>query len=152
MATYNGRESRVSVSADTTEAIVTELGNWKINTSADEIDTTAFGDGWGKSDVGMKKWNGSLTGFCDPEDTDGQEVLEDAFQNGTLVPDIRFYIQYTTTSGEKNIYYTPDTVTDSNAGARVTSYDVEQDKAGVATLNMNFSGSGPLKRVIETVA
>ena len=52
MATYNGREARVTVNASSTEAIVTEIGSWSIDMSAEEVDTTAFGDGWGKSDRG----------------------------------------------------------------------------------------------------
>ena len=151
MSTYNGRDARVTVNADTTEKIVTEIGSWNIDTSADEIDTTAFGDGWGKSDVGMKKWSGSLSGFSDPADTTGQDVLYQAFLSGSLIGDIRFYLEYSETSGADIKYIEPDTVSDANAGLRVTSWNVTQDKANVASLSMNFSGSGPLRIVQTTV-
>jgi len=152
MATYNGRDARVTVNASATEAIVTEIGNWTVDMGTDEIDTSAFGDGWGKSDVGMKKWSGSLTGFVDPKDTTGQAVVEAAFQSGALLQDIRFYLAYSTTSGEDLIYLAPDTVADSNAGLRVTAYKYSQDKAGVGTLSVTFSGSGPVKVTTSTVA
>lgn len=148
MATYSGRNARIAVNG----ALITEMGSWSIDRSADEIDTAAFGDGWKKSDVGMKGWSGSMDGFYDPADTTGQQVLEDAYQNGTLIQDIKFYIKYSTTSGETIRYLTPDTTSDPDAGLRITSLNVSIDKAGVAQLSASFSGSGPIKVVEETVA
>ncbi|MGX7950484.1 phage tail tube protein [Oleidesulfovibrio alaskensis] len=152
MATVSGRKARVTVGASGgTEQIVGEISNWDMNLSADEVDTTAFGDGWGKSDVGMKKWSGSCAGSADPTDATGQGVVEAAFDTGALIPDIRFYVEYSETAGEKLVYYAPDTASDASAGARITSVNVKQDKAGVATISFNFSGCGPLKRFSETV-
>lgn len=151
MATYNGRDARVTVNSNTTEAIVTELGNWSIDRTATDIDTSAFGDGWGKSDVGIRKWSGSMTGFYDPADTTGQAVLEDAFNSGELVSDIRFYLKYGTGSGTTVKYLTPDTATDPNAGIRINTFNTSTDKEGVATLTMNFGGSGPCLVVEETL-
>lgn len=151
MATYNGREARITVNASTAEALITEMGSFSINRGAGELDTTAFGDGWSKSDVGMLKWSGSLSGFFDPEDTTGQQVLEDAFAAGSLIGDIRFYIEYSETPGDTVRYLTPDTTTDPNAGLRITSMDVSVDKSGVAQLSVNFSGSGPVHVVSETL-
>lgn len=152
MATFNGREARVTVNASTTEALVAEISNWKIDMSAGEVDTTVFGDGWGKSDVGMKTWKGSMSGFFDNTDTAGQEVIKAAYLSGDLLADIRFYVQYTTESGEDNIYVAPDTASDANAGLRVTSLSIGTDKSGVATIDMSFSGSGPVKETTDTVA
>lgn len=145
MATYNGRNARVTVNASETEVIITELGSWSVSRTASEIETDSFGDGWGKSDVGMKRWSGSLSGYYDPEDTQGQKVLEDAYASGALLKDIRFYIKYSEEPGEKIKYLAPDTAADPNAGLRITSLDVSTDKAGVAQLQCNFSGSGPVK-------
>lgn len=150
MATLNGRNARVTVKPSGTEQIVMEIGSWSIDLGADEIDTTSFGSGWAKSDVGMKKWSGSLEGFSDPSDDDGQGVIEEAFLSGALVGHIRFYEKYAAT-GEV-VYWTPDITTDASAGARITAFNVSQDKAGVASLSVSFSGSGPLKRVVETVS
>ncbi len=151
MATLNGRNARVTVNASTTEALVAEMADWQIDTSADEIDTAAFGDGWGKSDVGMLKWSGSANGFYDPGDTAGQEVLQDAFLAGTLLQDIRFYARYATGSGEQIVYIEPDTSADPNAGVRITSVKIGASKSGVASLAFTFSGSGPYRRVEETI-
>lgn len=152
MATYSGRNARVTVNASTTEAIVAELSDWKITMSASEIDTTSFGDSWGKSDVGMKNWTGSVSGFFDSSDTTGQDVLRAAFEAGTLLADMRFYITYSETSSETIVYVAADTATDANAGLRISSLDIGQDKGGVATLSMNFTGSGPVTDFTETVS
>ena len=133
MATYNGREASVKIGTYT----VAELGTWSLSMTADEIDTTAFGSTWAKSDVGFKKWSITFSGFWDPTDTNGQKVIEDAFQSGNLIDDIKLYIDNTS-------YWVPDTTTDSNAGGRVTNYSVGQSKAGVATIDITISGSGPI--------
>ena len=150
MSTYNGRDARITVNSQTTEAIITEIGNWSINRSADEIDTTAFGDGWGKSDVGMLKYSGSFSGFFDPTDTTGQGVLKTAYEAGTLINDIRFYYEYSDTVSDTVRFLRPSSGT--NYGIRITSMDVSIDKAGVATLNVSFSGSGPIEEATEVVS
>jgi len=151
MPTYNGREAMVTVNASTAEAIVTEMSNWDLSINVEEIDTTAFGDGWGKSDVGMKKWSGSFSGFFDPKDATGQAIIKAARDSGDLLPDIRFYVQYSETSGDEIIYFTPDVAADANAGARITSMAIKQDKSGVASLSVSFTGSGPIAEKVETL-
>ena len=136
MPTYSGRNASVKKGTYT----IAELGSWSIERTQDEIDTTAFGSTWGKSDVGFQKWSASFTGFFDPTDTNGQVAMESAMNAGTLVNDIKFHFS-------ANSYFTPDVTTDSNAGGRVTSFNVGQDKAGVASLNMTMTGSGPITRV-----
>jgi hypothetical protein len=152
MGTYSGRNGRITLGAPGAEHIIAEMGNWTCNRSADEIDTTAFGDGWGKSDVGMKKWQGSMQGNYDPTDADGQAQVEAAYDAGSLLQDIRFYVKYSAVPGEQVIYFTPDTDSDPNAGMRVTSLEATVDKADVGKISIQLSGSGPVKRVIETVA
>jgi len=152
MATFNGRNGRVTVNADTTEAIVLELSSWSLDITSEEIDTTAFGSGWGKSDVGMKSWSGSATGNYDPTDTTGQKILLDAFDAGSLLNDVRFYVSFSEEAGETVLFFEPDIVSDTNAGLRVTGVSTSLDKSGVATINFSFSGSGPLSRGSETIS
>ncbi|GFK95446.1 hypothetical protein NNJEOMEG_03309 [Fundidesulfovibrio magnetotacticus] len=148
MATYSGRNARVTLGDGATEKIIMELGTWKVSMKANEVDTSAFGDGWGKSDVGIMNWSGSLDGNYDPKDADGQAVLEAAFKSGQLIQDIKFYLKHQAT-GEV-VFFEPDTVSDANAGVRITALDVSVDKAGVGKISATFSGSGPCKKTIET--
>lgn len=152
MSTFSGRDGKITLGDPGAEHIIAEMGNFTVNRSADEIDTTAFGDGNKKSDVGMKSFSGSMQGNYDPTDTDGQAAVELAYETGSLLGDIRFYVQHSTTSGDRVIYFTPDTDTDPNAGMRVTSLEVSVDKSDVGKINIQLSGSGPVKRIIDTVA
>jgi len=149
MATLSGRDGRVTVKPDATEAIVAEMGAWNINLAAGEIDTTAFGDGWAKSDTGMKKWDGTFSGYSDPGDTTGQGVIEAAFLSGALINHIRFYEKYA--EAGQVVYWTPDIASAASAGVRITAFNVTQDKSDVSKVSISFSGSGPLKRVVETL-
>lgn len=133
MATKSGRNASIKVGTYT----VAEQGTWTLTMTRDEIDTTAFGSTWGKSDVGFGRWTMTFSGFADPTDTNGQVVLETGFINGTLLTTVYLYIDSTS-------YWTPDLTTDSDAGGRVTNYAITQDKANVATVSFTMSGSGPV--------
>jgi predicted secreted protein len=133
MSTYNGRNADVKKGT----YVVAELASWSLDLSNDEIDTTAFGSTWKKSDVGMRGWSVSVEGHYDPSDTNGQGAIETAWANGSLINDIKLYIDNTS-------YWIPDVTTDSNAGGRVTSYAVGQAHDGVASISFTLAGSGPI--------
>lgn len=150
MATFNGRDARITVSNDTTEAIVAEMGNWSITRKAAEIDTTSFGDGWSKSDVGMLAYSGSFSGSFDPTDTTGQAVLKTAFEAGSLINDVRFYYEYSETVSDTVRFLAP--ASGSENGIRITDMSVSIDKNGVGKLNVSFSGSGAIEEDTEVVS
>ena len=143
MATFNGRNARITVNSSATEAIIAEMSDWSINRKAAEIDTTAFGDGWSKSDVGMLSFSGSFKGSFDPTDAAGQGVLKTAFEAGSLISDIKFYLDYKSVTKR---YLTPAV----GAGIRITSMDVSIDKNGVGQLSVSFSGSGAIEENTAT--
>jgi predicted secreted protein len=133
MSTYNGRNAQVLKGTYT----IAELASWTLDLSNDEIDTTAFGSTWKKSDVGMRGWSLSVEGHADPSDTNGQGAIEAAWADGSLINDIKVYYDQTS-------YWVPDTTTDANAGGRVTAYQVGQAHDGVASISFTLSGSGPI--------
>lgn len=144
MATFSGRNARITVGAPASEKIVSEMSSWSVKAKADSVDANVFGDGWGKSDVGLKNWDGSVEGFVDPTDTLGQKVFEDAFLSGDLVEGVRFYLKYSKTVGAQIAFYTGD--------VRITSFDVSIDGKGLGKLSMSFTGSGPFTKELDTVA
>ncbi len=119
-------------------ALVENLGNWKISLTGSEIDVSAFGDTWEKKMPSMKGWNATLTGMYDPADTDGQQVLHNAWLNGTKITNIRFYIDSTS-------YWSVASDENTNYGCYINSMDVTHDKAGVAQITMNILGFGKVK-------
>ena len=133
MATYNGRNATVKKGTYT----VAEFASWSLDLSNDEIDTTSFGSTWKKSDVGMRGWTLSVEGHYDPSDTNGQRALEAAWAAGSLVNDIKLYVNNTS-------YWVPDVTTDSAAGGRVTTYTLNTAHDAVAGISMTLSGSGPI--------
>jgi hypothetical protein len=133
MATFNGRDATVKIGTYT----VAEFASWSLDLSNDEIDTTSFGTTWKKSDVGMRGWSLSAEGHYDPTDTNGQGAIEAAWANGSLINNVKLFIDGTS-------YWVPDVTTDSNAGGRVTSYATNQSHDGVAGLSFTLSGSGPI--------
>jgi len=152
MATFNGRNARITVNALTAETIIAEMSDWSINRKAAEIDTTSFGDGWSKSDVGMLSYSGSFKGSFDPTDTTGQGVLKTAFEDGDLINDIRFYFEYSDTSAATIRYLAPaEVVAGEENGIRITSMDVSIDKNGVGQLSVSFSGCGAIEENTATV-
>ena len=133
MTTYNGRNALVKIGTVT----VAEMASWSLDLSNDEIDTTAFGSTWKKSDVGMRGWSLSISGHYDPSNATGQGVIEAAWAAGSLITTIRAYVNAAS-------YWTPDQATDSGAGGRVTSYALNQAHDAVAGISFTLSGSGPV--------
>lgn len=133
MATYNGRNASVKKGTYT----VAEFVSWSLKLGNDEIDTSAFGSTWKKTDVGQRGWSLSVEGHYDPSDTDGQKALETAWANGSLVNDVKLYVDNTS-------YWVPDVTTDASAGGRVTDYECSMENKGVGKMSMTLSGSGPI--------
>ena len=133
MATKNGRNATVKYGIYT----IAELASWSLDLSNDEIDTSAFGSTWKKSDVGMRGWSLSVSGHWDPTDSTGQAMIEAAWAGGSLINTIKMYVDNTS-------YWIPDVTTDSAAGGRVTSYAVNQAHDAVAGISFTLSGSGPI--------
>ena len=133
MATYNGRNALIKIGTVT----VAEMASWSLDLSNDEIDTSAFGSTWKKSDVGMRGWSLSVSGHYDPSNTTGQGLIETAWAGGSLMGTVRVHVSAAS-------YWTPDTATDASAGGRVTSYALNQAHDAVAGISFTLSGSGPV--------
>jgi len=130
MATLSGRDASVKLGT----YLIAEQGAWNMNLSADEIDTTVFGDTWGKTDIGMSKWSIDFNGFYDTDDTYQNDLIDALIANdGTLQSTIRLYVDNTS-------YWTPGT--DVTSGGRITGITIGHDKAGVASISFTVSGSG----------
>ena len=119
---------------------VENIGEWTLTRGSDIVDTTAIGDSFHKKEQTINDWSASVTGFFDPDDTNGQKVLEDAYFAGTLVQNVRFY-------EKADVYYKPDTATDCNAGCFIESIETSRDAAGVVAVTMAIAGTGPILRV-----
>jgi len=136
LGTMSGRYAKVALGA----ATVVGMGTWTIPITLDEIDGTAFGSTWKKTDVGFSGWTASFNGYYDTGDTTGQGALQTAAVAGTLITDVRFYVDSTS-------YWTPDVTTDTGAGCRITSLEMTFDKADIGRVSYTVSGTGPIALV-----
>ena len=130
----SGRKASIKLD----NVIIRGLGDWNLTRTAKEIDDSEFGNEYEKYDVGMKGAKGDFKGKVRLTDA-GQTALEEAYATGALIADLRFYINET-------VYWAPDTVTDSEAGARLTSLKIGTKLDGVATADYAVSFSGPVKQ------
>lgn len=136
MATYLGANSSVKIG----DTIVAALSEWTLDITSDAIKQGVFGSTWGKAHgTGETNWNGSFSGMLDISDTDGQEVLMNAVVSGTLIDDLRLYVDDTT-------YWAPDTVTDSEAGCYITSYNSTATHGDIIKVSVSFEGTGPVHK------
>lgn len=136
MGTMSGREAAVKLAT----ATIAGMGNWTVSFSLDEIDATAFGSDWKKTDVGFLGWTASFNGYYDTADTTGQGDLESSAIAGTKITTVRFYVDNTS-------YWTPDTTTEADAGARISSFEIAFDKADIGRISYTLAGTGPLTLV-----
>lgn len=130
----SGRFASVKLGTNTIRGI----GKWDLDISAKENDDTEFGSGWESTNLGMLSWKASFSGHINATDAQQAELVT-YLLSGDLIQDLRLYVNDT-------IYYAPDLATDPDAGGRISSYKVAQSKDGIATLDLQIAGSGPIKR------
>ena len=132
-----GRNARIKLGT-TTIARMTSLDVTYNNAM---VDITSFGDAAAKFCRGMQSWVATVGGHLDLADA-SQSTLVDAAEDGTLVQDLRFYIDSTN-------YFASDIVTDDEAGMYIDTYNFTGDNNSVVSFTMSVTGNGPLKRYPE---
>lgn len=147
MSALIGKDAKVSLGGDQ----VVGMGTWSIDFgSTDEYDSSEFGDEWEEVMFGLRR-GGSITfdGHFYPADTTGQGAVEEAYVNGTDLTDLRLYYNSTSywrpnrTAG----YFSPTLTTGAGtpvSTARITSYNVGMDKAGLGSVAFTARISGSL--------
>ena len=145
MARRVGKDAKVTLGTDT----VTEMGTWSINgIQTEEFDASAFGDTWKEFEYGMKDGGTvSFNGHYDPDDTTGQQALQQANLYNSALTNLRLYIDNTSyfepcqTTG----YFSPNLTTGAPTQAssvKITSLDITADKSGIETISFGGKVSG----------
>lgn len=115
---------------------VANLASWKIDLPTDELDASVFGTGWGATMPGQQKWVGTVEGFLDMADTNGQAAMKTAKLAGTKMTDLKF--MQDSTSG-----WVADVTTDSSAGAYVLGMSIDTAQNGLIKVSYKIGGYGP---------
>ena len=129
-----GRNARIKL--DTTT--IARMTSMDVTINNETIDITSFGDESMKFCRGMQSWTATITGHLDLDDA-SQSTLVDAAEQGTLVNNLRFYIDATN-------YFAADIVADPEAGLYIDSYNFTADNNSVVSFSMSVTGNGVLTR------
>jgi predicted secreted protein len=131
MGTHAGKEGVVKVGG--TPAVVAEVQEWQIETSADISDNTTLNSaqsngGWKSNRATLKSWQGSVSCLLDDTDTNGQDTMRE----GASI-DLKVYIE-----GED----TGDTF--FSGTAIITSVSRSGNLQDDVPFNVSFTGTGAL--------
>lgn len=74
---------KVSTATGGTYTTIGQMNQASMDINGENLDITAFGDGWHKRLQGLKDASYSLSGFFMTTDASGQTALRTAFVNGT---------------------------------------------------------------------
>jgi len=136
MATKSGTNATAKIGSTT----IANLANWTISDNTEALEAPVFGDTNNKvHGMGTRKVSGSVSGYLDVDDTNGQEALNSAYTDRTSVIDFRLYIDATT-------YYSPDTVTDTDACVYITSVNISAAQNEIIPVEFTFVVSGAWTR------
>jgi predicted secreted protein len=108
-------------------SVVAEINDAGPSLSADNQDTTVFGDNWIDRIQGLKDGSWSLSGFYVSTDTNGQVRILNAFLNDTALY-IRVYPGGGTAGFKQQV--------------KVSSFEVSNAVDGVAELSIELEGAG----------
>lgn len=122
-----GKAGKVLIGTGTTKVV--GIKSWSLELSLDTLETTALGDDWKNYIAGLKEWTASSEGDYEvTSDTTGQQELQEAFLNGTIVT-VKLYVDGTN-------YYT--------GSAYINSLSIEDPVDDVVNISIEFTGNGPL--------
>ena len=140
-----GKDAKVALGS----ATIVEMGTWALNgITTDEFDASAFGDTWKEFEYGMKDGGTvSFNGHYDPDDTTGQQALQQANLYNSALLNLRIYIDNTSyfepcqTTG----YFSPNLTTGAPtqlSNVKITTLDINADKSGIESISFTGKVSG----------
>ena len=140
-----GKDAKVALGANT----VAEMTQWAIEgIQTDEFDASAFGDTWKQFEYGMKDGGTvSFNGHYDPDDTTGQQALQQANLYNSAVTNLRLYVDNTSyfepcqTTG----YFSPNLTTGAPtqlSSVKITALNVNADQSGIEAVSFSGKVSG----------
>ena len=145
MAVKVGHLGKVFLGAST----IIGMGTWSLSgITADQMESSAFGDNWKTYEFGMKD-GGQVTfnGFLDPADVTGQEALQKANIANTDLTSLRLWVDATSyyEPNQTTSYFSPNLTSAQNtpvSHVNIISYDIGMDKSGLATTSFTAKVSG----------
>ena len=146
MAVKVGHKGKVTLGAST----IVGMGTWSLSgITADQMESSDFGDNWKQYEFGMKDGGQiSFDGLLDPADTTGQQALQKANLDNTDLTSLRLYIDLTSyyEPCQSTGYFAPGSLSTGQdtilSVVNVISYDIGLDKSGLGTISFTAKVSG----------
>lgn len=129
MAKHHGKNGLVKIGANA----VAEVTRWTIQETADTSDTTAMRQSWQTHLTNIPAWSGTVEGWYDPADTNGQVAL---VIGGSVTIGL-----YSDGDAAGKQYF--------SGTASITQRSVEGAVNGTVSFSINITGNGAL--ATETV-
>ena len=147
-----GKDAKVSLGTNK----VVGMGTWSLDgIQIEEFDASEFGDDWKKFEYGMKDGGSiSFNGHYKPEDTTGQQALQQANLYNSKLTNLRLYINNTSyfepcsTAGWFSPALTTGAPTPAGSSVTITSFNIGMDKSGLGTISFTGKVSGVMVRAI----
>jgi len=132
MGLMEGKNARIKLDTD----IIAKMASFNLTINNETIDAIYFGSDWTKAVGGIQAWTATISGFMDVDST-SQNTFRVAAENHTMLTALRFYVNDTN-------YYFCDTVSDSEAGCYIESFNVTADNNSLVAFDATIKGNGPL--------
>ena len=130
MATLSGTNASVKIGT----TLVADMASWTLNDGRDALKAPIFGDSFNKvHGLGTRNVGGSVSGFLNIGDTNGQEALLAAYEDGTAVTDFRLYFDASSYFKGTEVY--------------ITSYNTSAAQNEIIPVEFNFEVSENWTRV-----
>lgn len=134
MTAFAGRQTVVNASVDgTTWHAIGELNSVEIAIGGNPIDVTQFGVSDVQRILGLRDTPWTLSGFYDPTDTNGQNVILSALLNNTALY-LQVMFNPSGTSGQKGFHQQ----------VIPTKFDVKGDPASAQTVSISADSTGAI--------
>lgn len=134
MSASPGRLGKVAIGTHK----LTYINSISFNNETPQIENKSFGDTHRKViGIGIISAGGSIGGAVDPDDTEGQVVVENASISGTHVDDFRVYTDAST-------YWTS---TGEDADCVFNNYNLSLDPDGSVDFTVDYAYNGSVHKV-----
>ena len=134
MATSIGKDGAVYIGSNA----VAEIRDWSLEITSEVVNDTVMGKEWMTNKATQKSWTASFNAYWDATDTNGQEAIQTAFNNGT---DIELNL-YPTGNSSSNYYWQGDAV--------ITSISKSGSFDGLVEASFSVTGNGTLTQQTVT--
>jgi hypothetical protein len=146
MTSMPGRACKVTLGANN----VLGMGTWELGGgSTEELDTTEFGNDFSEIQLGITVGgNASFSGIYKKNDTQGQDLIKQAFYYKSDLTTLRFYVDSVS-------YFTPNSTTLAGGGLPAESQvsyiniisepSIAVDMAGLVTISFTGKVSGVMR-------